>query len=67
MSLRSSEDLGIACELKGIGQNKHCNMKNQFLHRRDYSLIALAVIVCAASLYLEYVCGGSFINKAGHP
>lgn len=64
MSLRSSEDLGIACELKGIGQNKHCNMK---MHRRDYSLIALAVIVCAASLYLEYVCGGSFINKAGHP
>lgn len=67
MSLRSSEDLGIACELKGIGQNKHCNMKNQCLHRRDYSLIALAVIVCAASLYLEYACGGSFINKAGHP
>lgn len=37
------------------------------MHRRDYSLIALAVIVCATSLYLEYVCGGSFINKAGHP
>lgn len=68
MSLRSSEDLGIASELKGIGMRNHCNFKNQSLHTKDYYLMLLSLFICIFSLYLEHVSGGNFISmKGGHP
>ncbi len=67
MTLRSSEDLGIACDLKGIGNHTQCNYKNGSLKRHDYVFIFTALMVCLVSLYLEYISGGHFIlSHGGH-
>lgn len=67
MSLRSSEDLGIACELKGIGNNSQVNMKKQSLHTKDYALMSIALIVCIVCICMQYKITGSLIKMAGHP
>ena len=63
MSLRTSEDLGVAAELKGIGVGTLCTYKRIELKRRDYCLIALGFILCITCLVLEYVTGGTFYGS----
>ena len=65
MTLRSSEDLGIACDLKGIGNNRQCSYKNSSLKHHDYIFILIGILICIASLYLEHASGGSYVTVHG--
>ncbi|MGN1282189.1 MAG: energy-coupling factor transporter transmembrane component T family protein [Succinivibrio sp.] len=67
MSLRSSEDLGIACELKGIGNNRQVNMKKQSLHTRDYALMSIVLVTCLCCALMQYELTGAFVKMGGHP
>lgn len=61
MSLRTSEDLGVAAELKGIGTGERCAYKKLPLKTRDYLLMAGALLLTVTCLTLEYLSGGNFI------
>lgn len=63
MSLRTSEDLGVAAELKGIGCGKLRPFHQVQLKKRDYCLMAGSVLLCALCLYLEWYSGGSFYGS----
>ena len=60
LTLRTSDDLAIASELKGIGLRQNtCYKQNKFFCK-DYTLICVFALLCILSLYLEKVTGGNF-------
>ena len=63
MSLRTSEDLGVAAELKGIGSGNLCTYKRMRLKKRDIALIVFSVILIGTCLVFEYISGGSFYGS----
>ncbi|MGN0901848.1 MAG: energy-coupling factor transporter transmembrane component T family protein, partial [Succinivibrio sp.] len=67
MALRSSEDLGIACELKGIGNHSQVNMKKQSLHTKDYALMATVLVICFLCVFIQFTQTGELVKMAGHP
>lgn len=63
MSLRTSEDLGVAAELKGIGCGSLRPFRKTQLKKRDFCLMTGSVLLCACCLYLEWYSGGSFYGS----
>ena len=59
-SLRSSEDLGIAAELKGMGQGGRMTPYQQTQWQRtDSLLVATALLTAAVALICQFTLGGS--------
>ncbi len=65
LNLRTAEDLGIACELKGIGRGPLTPAGQSRLTGRDYALMAAAVLICAFCVCFE-IQSGTALGRA-HP
>lgn len=65
MSLRSSEDLGIACELKGVGTGKITPYTDKPCKKADYMLMVFVLLLCISLLFTEYSISGTLL-KRGH-
>lgn len=62
LTLRTSDDLGIAAELKGLGMCKKSNFKITKFKRHDYALVATALIISAICIYIQIQLGGQFFK-----
>lgn len=65
MSLRSSEDLGIACELKRVGTGKITPYSDKPCKKADYTLMLFVLLLCIFLLFTEYSISGTLF-KRGH-
>lgn len=63
MSLRTSEDLGVAAELKGIGTGCLCTYKKTYLRGRDIALIIFSLSLVLTCFVFEYLSGGKFYGS----
>lgn len=62
LTLRTSDDLGIAAELKGLGMSKKTNYKITKFKGHDYALVAFALTVSAICIYIQHKLGGQFFK-----
>ena len=55
LTIRTSDDLGIAAEIKGIGHNKPTYIPSSSLKKRDYQLLFAVLIFTSVTLILEQI------------
>lgn len=63
MALRTSDDLGISADMKGVGNGAHTPFRSDKMQSYDYLVCFIGFALCFGALIIEYLSDGTF--KAG--